>query len=157
MSGASNGNTAHKRRFGLPSLATFAILLVALGGLASLQAQVLVFDFGDSGPDARFFPRLVLALLALAAALRLWLRRAELEEAPGAALDWARVLLIGLLIGGAVLAIDALGFLLCSAAVGIVLAWLLGERRLVLGLLLPLAVAVLVTLGARHALNIPLP
>lgn len=157
MSGATNGNVAQKRRFGLASLATLAILLVALGGLASLQAQVLVFDFGDSGPDARFFPRLVLALLALAAALRLWLRRAEPEEAPGAALDWARVLLIGLLIGGAVLAMDALGFLLCSAAVGIVLAWLLGERRLVLGLLLPLAVAVLVTLGARHALNIPLP
>lgn len=157
MSGATNGKAAPKRRFGLASLATLAILLVALGGLASLPAQVLVFDFGDSGPDARFFPRLVLALLALAAALRLWLRRAELEEAPGAALDWARVLLIGLLIGGAVLVMDALGFLLCSAAVGIVLAWLLGERRLVLGLLLPLAVAVLVTLGARHALNIPLP
>lgn len=157
MSKPSHDTADQKHRFGLPSLASVAILLVALGGLASLQAQVLVFDFGDSGPDARFFPRLVLALLAVAAALRLWLRRAELEEAPGAALDWARVLLVGLLVGGAVLAMDALGFLLCSAAVGIALAWLLGERRLALGLLLPLAVAVLVTLGARHALNIPLP
>ncbi|MGG2399129.1 tripartite tricarboxylate transporter TctB family protein [Pseudomonas sp. SH1-B] len=157
MSAKLSAGAAGKPRFGLQSLTATVILLLALGGLFSLQSQVLVFDFGDSGPDARFFPRLILGLLALAAGLRLWLQRNTLEDAPGAALDWGRVLLIGLLIAAAVLAMDALGFLLCAAAVGVLLAVVLGERRLLLGLLLPLAVAVLVTLGARYALNIPLP
>ncbi|WP_277373480.1 tripartite tricarboxylate transporter TctB family protein [Pseudomonas sp. AA-38] len=153
----SGGASAKPCRFGQQSLATLVILLLALAGLLALQSQVLVFDFGDSGPDARFFPRLILALLVLVTGLRLWLRRADLEEAPGAVLDWGRVLLIGLLIAVAVLLMDALGFLLCATAVGVLLAWVLGERRLLFGLLLPLAVAVLVAFGARYALNIPLP
>lgn len=153
----SGGAAASPRRFGLQSMAVTFLLLLALVGLLTLQSQVLVFDFGDSGPDARFFPRLVLGLLALACGLRLWVRRGSLEDAPGSLLDWARVLLIGLLIAAAVLFMDALGFLLCAAAVGVLLAWVLGERRLLLGLLLPLAVAALVTFGARYALNIPLP
>lgn len=153
----SGGASAKPCRFGLQSLATLVILLLALAGLLVLQSQVLVFDFGDSGPDARFFPRLILALLVLAAGLRLWLRRSSVEDAPGPVVHWGRVLLIGLLIAGAVLAMDALGFLLCAAAVGVLLAWVLGERRLLLGVLLPLVVAVLVTFGARYALNIPLP
>ncbi|WP_342595941.1 tripartite tricarboxylate transporter TctB family protein [Salinicola lusitanus] len=145
------------RRVGVQTLITSGLLLVALAGLFTLSSQVTVFDFGDSGPDARFFPRLVLALLALMAGLRLWRHRHALETALGSARDWSRTLFAVVLIGVAIAAMNLVGFLASAAMVGILLSWLLGERRLSLSVVLPLVVAALVTLSARQLLNLPLP
>ncbi|WFF42026.1 tripartite tricarboxylate transporter TctB family protein [Salinicola endophyticus] len=150
--------TAHgTSRHGLQTLICSAILGLAACGLLTLQAQVTVFDFGDPGPDARFFPRLVLWLLILVAALRLWRHRRTPDSALGAAAGWARALAAMLLVAAAIAAMNTLGFIVSVAAVGIVLAWLLGERRLRFSVLLPLVVALAIAWVARHGLHLPLP
>lgn len=155
--GIESSQESADRRAGLQTLITSGLLLVALAGLFTLSSQVTVFDFGDSGPDARFFPRLVLALLALMAGLRLWRHRHAVETALGSARDWRRTLFVVVLVGVAIAAMNLIGFLASAAVVGILISWLLGERRLLLSVVLPLIVAVLVTLCARQLLNLPLP
>lgn len=142
---------------GLQILTTAGILAIAVVGLFTLHSQVTVFDFGDSGPDPRFFPRLILWLMALIAGLRLWRWRRTRETELGAPSNWARVAFAVLLISGATAAMSLIGFPACVAAVGIFLAWLLGERRIAFSVVIPVLVTLAVSYGAHHLLNIPLP
>ncbi|CAM0554910.1 hypothetical protein EHLJMEHL_00498 [Vreelandella titanicae] len=153
----SHTKQAALRRHGLETLITAGLLALAIAGLLLLPSQVTVFDFGDGGPDARFFPRLVLSLLAGLAALRLWRARRTLDTGLGAPVAWGRTLIVVTLMAAAIAAMPQIGFLAVTALTGVALAWLLGERRWLPGILLPLAVALAVTLCARHALNLPLP
>ncbi|MCX2522927.1 tripartite tricarboxylate transporter TctB family protein [Larsenimonas rhizosphaerae] len=151
--------SSHRRmpRFGLQGCTCLGILLVAAIGLLTLQDQVTVFDFGDPGPDARFFPRLVLWLLALGAVLRLWRHRRTAETAIGPAVGWIRVLFVMMLMAVALATMPMLGFIITVATIGIVLAWLLGERHWLFNVALPLIVTIAIFWAGRHLLNLPLP
>ncbi|ARS53761.1 hypothetical protein B9G99_13560 [Kushneria konosiri] len=144
-------------RYGLQSCTCLAILLIAVIGLLTLNDQVTVFDFGDPGPDARFFPRLVLWLLALGAVLRLWRHRRVSETAIGPVAGWIRVLFIMMLMAVALATMPLLGFIVTVATIGIVLAWLLGERHWLFNVALPLMVTVAIFWAGQHLLNLPLP
>ncbi|MFC0338877.1 Tripartite tricarboxylate transporter TctB family protein [Kushneria avicenniae] len=144
-------------RYGLQSWICIGLLIVAVTGLVTLHDQVTVFDFGDPGPDARFFPRLVLWLLTLGALLRLWRYRRTPETAIGDRSGWLRVILVMTLMGVAVATMNVLGFVVTVAATGIFLAWLLGERHWLFNPVLPIAVTMAIAWAGRHMLNLPLP
>lgn len=147
----------NRPRHGLQTFTTLGLFILSLVGLSMLHTQVTVFDFGDGGPDARFFPRLILGLLALISALRLWRQYAVPETALGDLRGWCRVAITVIAIAVVVAVMDRVGFLMSVSALGVLLAWLLGERRFLYTLVLPVVITVLVTAGARYILNLPLP
>ncbi|MCF8482663.1 MAG: tripartite tricarboxylate transporter TctB family protein [Rhodospirillum sp.] len=150
---------APRPRFGIRTLTTGGLLGGALAGLAVLDRQIPRFGFGDQGPDARSFPRLALGALALALVIRLglgFMRGAtDASIGPGRRLAWT--LALALVSGLALVAMPVLGYFAGAGLVGVATALLLGERRPVLGVLVPVVIAGIVTLGARWGLHIPLP
>jgi len=143
-------------RPGFRTLTAGLLLTAALWAVFALNSQIQVFGFGDAGPDARSFPRLVLWLLAGAVALRLILSL-RIEDAPlGDMSRLGRVLAVTASTALALWAMRQFGFFAGAAGAGFVVAIVLGERRpLLLGL--PLIVAAIVAYGGRHGLSIPLP
>ena len=150
---------AHRRGFARPGFGTLTaglLLVTTVGAIAALDSQIEVFGFGDAGPDARSFPRAALWLLAAVLALRL-ARNLRVQDATfGGMSRLGRALAVAATSAVALWAMPLVGFLVAASGLGIVVALLLGERRIVL-LALPVAVAALVTYGGRHGLNIPLP
>ncbi|WP_413206128.1 tripartite tricarboxylate transporter TctB family protein [Rhodospirillum sp. A1_3_36] len=152
-------NVASGSRFGIRTLTSGGLLVGALAGLALLDRQIPLFGFGDQGPDARSFPRLALGALALALVIRMGLGLArgatDAPIGPGQRLAWT--LALALVSGLALVAMPVLGFFAGAGLLGVATALLLGERRPVLGVLVPVAIAGIVTFGARWGLHIPLP
>lgn len=142
---------------GLQSLICLLLAVLAIYGLWSLDSQVQVFSFGDVLYDAQFFPRIVLSLIIVTAVLCCLARLPQQEEPIGSFAAWARVLLGVGAVGLALWLMPNVGFLLSAFLAAVVIALTLGERHLALYLGLPLLVATLVTVGAQHGLNIPLP
>ena len=153
MSSDERGGLA---RPGFATLTTGLLLAAALGALAVLNAQIEVFGFGASGPDARSFPRAALWLVAAVLALRLVLGLRRADTPLGRPARLARVLAVAAATALALWLMPRVGFFAGAAGAGIVVALVLGERR-PLPLILPVLIAGLVAYGGRHGLNIPLP
>ena len=142
---------------GLQSLICLILASFAGLGLWTLETQVQVFSFGDSLFDAQFFPRIVLGLIVVTALLCCVARIKKTDEPIGPFSGWIKVLLV---VGAIVLALwlmPSVGFFISACVAAITTALVLGERHIILYVGLPLLVAALVTLGAQHGLNIPLP
>lgn len=150
-------STLNYPRYGLQSFATLGLLILSITGLLMLHTQVTVFDFGDSGPDARFFPRVIFWLLALVSGFRFWRQWSVSETAVGAWGSWFRVVISVISVVIVIAIMGQVGFFISVAGLGILLAWLLGERRLFLSVVIPIVIAALVAYGARYILNLPLP
>ena len=142
---------------GLQSLICLMLAVFAGLGLWTLDTQVQVFSFGDSLFDARFFPRIVLGLIIVTAILCCLARAKKTDEPIGPLAGWIRVLLVVGTIALALWFMPSVGFLISSFVAAMVTALVLGERHIILYVGLPLIVATLVTVGAQHGLNIPLP
>ena len=80
-------------RPGFRTLTASLLLVAALWALYALDSQIQVFSFGESGPDARSFPRAVLWLLVAVVALRLVLSLRR-EDAALRAWPLLRVLVV---------------------------------------------------------------
>lgn len=142
-------------RPGFRTLTTGLLLAAALWALYALDSQIQVFSFGDAGPDARSFPRVVLWLLAAVVALRLVLSLRREDDAFRLR-PLGRVLAVVAVTILALWLMPTVGFFAGAAGAGIVVSLVLGERKpLMLGL--PLVVAAIVAFGGQHGLNIPLP
>ncbi len=155
MTGAARQKTGAMR--GIQTLASSLVLVGAIAGLSLLESQIEVFSFGDTGIDARFFPRIVLGLLVLAVLIRLFVHRRTPDMPLGYVSSWLRVGLAVVAVTLGLILMTSIGFLAGAALSGFVTALAFGERRLIFSVGLPLAVAALVVLGAREGLNIPLP
>ena len=150
---------AHRRGFTRPGFGTLTaglLLVTTIGAIAALDSQIEVFGFGDAGPDARSFPRAALWLLAAVLTLRLIRNLRVPDAAFGGPSRLGRAMAVAVGTAVALWAMPQVGFLIGASGLGILVALLLGERRILL-LALPVAVAALVTYGGRHGLNIPLP
>lgn len=143
-----------------PGFRTFtgAVLLTgAIAAVATLDTQIEVFGFGDSGPDARSFPRLAFGLLAGVMALRLVLSFRQADTAMVPIHKMARVLGVIVVTGAALWSMPRFGFFPGAALAGIVATLALGERRPLLVVGLPVVIALITAYGGRYLLNIPLP
>ena len=147
----------HGLRLSIQALTSILLLAGALLGLFFLNAQIEIFSFGSQWPDARTVPQALLALLAITVAVRLVRHRADRETSIGRARSHGRVFLVAAAAALAIWSMPAYGFLPGSVAAGVVTAWALGERRLLLLAGIPLAIAAAVVYGGRYGLNIPLP
>jgi hypothetical protein len=143
-------------RPGFRLLTTGLMLAAALGAIAVLDQQIEIFGFGDSGPDARSFPRMALWLLAAVLALRLILGLRQADAPLGRPVRLGRVLAVAAATALALWLMPRAGFFVGAAGAGIVVALVLGEKRLP-ALILPFFIAAIVAYGGRHGLNIPLP
>ncbi|WP_040607879.1 tripartite tricarboxylate transporter TctB family protein [Oceanicola sp. S124] len=153
MSAKSSGGGVS--RPGFRTLTASLLLAAALWALQALDSQIQVFSFGESGPDARSFPRGVLWLLVAVVALRLVLslRREDAALRAGPLLRVLAVVAVCIL---ALWSMPTVGFLAGAAGAGVIVSLVLGERKpLMLGL--PLLVSAVVAYGGQHGLNIPLP
>lgn len=153
---STNGNGDGFARPGFRTLTASLLLAATLSALTVLDTQIEVFGFGDSGPDARSFPRAVLWLLAAVVALRLVLSLRSADAPLGTPTRLGRVMAVTLGTVAALWVMPHYGFLVGATGVGIVVAVMLGEKRPVM-LALPVIVAVVVAYGGRHGLSIPLP
>ena len=142
-------------RPGFRTLTASLLLVAALWALYALDSQIQVFSFGESGPDARSFPRAVLWLLVVVVALRLALSLRR-EDAALSAWPLLRVLVVVAVCILALWAMPVVGFLAGAAGAGVIVSLVLGERKPLM-LSLPLLVAAVVAYGGQHGLNIPLP
>ncbi|NVK40472.1 MAG: tripartite tricarboxylate transporter TctB family protein [Oceanospirillaceae bacterium] len=142
---------------GIQTLTSSLLLVSAIAGLSLLESQIQVFSFGDTGIDARFFPRIVLGLLVLAVLIRLFVHRKTPDMPLGYVSSWLRVGLAAAAVTLGLFLMPSIGFLASAALSGFVTALAFGERRLMFSVGLPLAVAAIVSFGAREGLNIPLP
>jgi hypothetical protein len=143
-------------RPGFRLLTTGLLLAAALGAIAVLDQQIEVFGFGDIGPDARSFPRVVLWLLAAVLALRLILNLRSPDTPLGSPVRLGRVLAVLACTAAALWLMPRFGFFIGAAGAGIVVALVLGEKR-PLPMILPVLIAAIVAYGGRHGLGIPLP
>ena len=144
-------------RPGFRTLTGTVLLTGALAAIFTLDAQIQIFGFGDSGPDARSFPRLVLWALAGVVALRLILSVRAAEAPLGPRHRIGRVLGLIFVTGLALWSMPRFGFFPGAALAGIATTVALGERRPLLVMGLPVLVAAIVAYGGRHGLTIPLP
>lgn len=142
---------------GTQTLTSSLLLVGAIAGLVLLKSQVPVFGFDDTGPTARFFPRIVLGLLALIVLTRLILNRRRPDEPLGPVSGWIRVAATAIAIAVGLGLMPTIGFFAGAAMAGFATALAFGERRLLFSAGLTLAVAASVTYFARDWLNIPLP
>ncbi|WP_425072117.1 tripartite tricarboxylate transporter TctB family protein [Sagittula sp. S175] len=143
-------------RPGFRLLTTGLLLAAALGAIAVLDRQIEVFGFGDSGPDARSFPRLAFWLLAAVLALRLVLTLRAGDSPLGRPVRLGRVAAVAVFVAASLWVMPVTGFFVAAAGTGVAVALVLGERR-PLPLIVPVLAAALVAYGGRHGLNIPLP
>ena len=99
----------------------------------------------------------MLALIVVTVIGRLLFTCRQADDPLGSAAGWMRVLVVGGVVAIALLLMPSIGFLSGACLAGFVTALAFGESRLVYSLGLTLAVAALVTFGAREGLSIPLP
>lgn len=138
--------------------ATGTVLLIgSLAALFVLETQIQVFGFGDSGPDARSFPRMVLWALAVVMVGRLLVSFREKDAPLGPPRRLARVLVLLAITAIALWSMARFGFFPGAALAGITATITLGERRPFFAIGLPVLVAAIVAYGGRHVLSIPLP
>jgi hypothetical protein len=142
---------------GMQTLTSSLLLVSAVAGLIMLKSQIEVFRLGEKGPDARTVPALVLGTLVCATLLRLALNRGREENRIGPFLGLVRVLAVASAALVATALMPQVGFFLSAALVGIVTVLAFGGRRIILDLGLTVVLSAVVTYGARHGLNIPLP
>ena len=157
MAGISQDGRGLKR-IGTETLLCVSFLGLGLTGLFLLETEVPVFSFGGgSGPDARFFPRIVLGLLVAARLVRLSLARKSLDIPLGSTARWLRVALSagGVIAGTAMMPL--IGFFGGAVLAGAATVLAFGESRPWVSLIVTLVVAGLVTLAARELIHIPLP
>ncbi|MEZ5649675.1 MAG: tripartite tricarboxylate transporter TctB family protein, partial [Burkholderiaceae bacterium] len=79
------------------------------------------------------------------------------DQPIGPAADIAKTLAVALAVAVALALMPVAGFLASAAVIGVVVAAAFGERRILSGFVVTLAIAALVTAGARYGLKIPLP
>jgi hypothetical protein len=144
-------------RFGMQTLASGLLLAGSVIGLLILDSQTPIFSFESHWPDARTFPMFALAFLAVATCARLILNFRKAEDPIGPARRVVRVMAVTVAMIVALAALPWIGFFASASIAAIATALALGERRLVYSLGLTLAVAAIVTFGARYGLSIPLP
>jgi hypothetical protein len=160
MSGQASGQAsepAEKQKLGIETLTSMLLLVSAVAGLVLLQSQIDVFNLGEPGPDARSFPRFVLALLGGALLLRLLAHRGKSDSPVGPARNMAQVTLVAVAMIAAVAMLTPVGFFPSAVLVGIVTTLVLGARRPFLDIGLIVILSAIVTFGARMGLGIPLP
>jgi len=143
----------------------FAALLAVVGGYVLYDASTLHPGFADQPVQPNAFPYVIgTALLVLAALLAVATARGDLphaEEGEDVDLnvrsDWRTV---GLLIGVFTLnlaLIDWLGWAITGALLFAGAAWVLGNRRIVLNLLIGVGLSVGTWYGFYVGLGVPIP
>ncbi len=141
----------------MPALTSILLLVSSLVGIWIADSEIQIFSFGDQWPDARTVPVAVLWLLAAVSALRLILNVGKQTIAMGPARRHGQVFIVLLAAVIALWSMPRFGFLPGAIFLGIVATLALGERRPLLVLGLPLAIAVAVYYGGRYGIGVPLP
>ena len=143
---------------GMQSVSLLALIVASSSGLLLLESQIEVYSFGDSSEiDARFLPKIVLWLLLVTTCIRVALNL-NLPQAPlGSLPSWFRVAAVACAMSLSIYLLPKTGFFIGSLGMGVATAFFLGERRLFYCTLIPFCVSVLITVGAKQVLNIPLP
>ena len=142
---------------GWSTLTAGIFLVVAALGLWMLREQVQVFSLDDHWPDARSFPMLVLALLALVASIRIAL---SLVGRDGGFGRGAAIFRTASLTGCLVLALSLIagfGFFVGAFLAAAGTSFFLGEKKFWSGITLCLLSVALMTATAKWLLHIPLP
>jgi hypothetical protein len=153
------GQSSATKQFQLSMSALTSILLLvgSLVGIWIADSEIQIFGFGSQWPDARTVPVAVLWLLAAVSALRLILNFRKQETSIGPARRLGQVFIVLLAAVIALWSMPRFGFLPGAIFLGVVATLALGERRPLLVIGLPLAVAVAVFFGGRYGLGVPLP
>jgi putative tricarboxylic transport membrane protein len=142
-----------------------AALLAVIGGYTVYDASTLRPGFADQPVEPNAFPYVIGAvLLVLAAVLAVATARGDLPEAEAGEdvdldvrSDWRTVGLLVAVFALNIALIDWLGWAITGALLFAGTAWVLGNRRIVLNLLIGAALSVGTWYGFYVGLGVPIP